>query len=142
MKKIIFIILVTVGVFALYYIGQGFMDAARKGGSPAARERRLAEISQKMNEGLPRQDGELTVLEKTTAGPGLIFTCVYKFPNHSLAQVDPAKLNTVAKAKAIKAYTNHPAMTEFRKWQVELQMNYHDKDGKEITTVSVSPKDL
>jgi hypothetical protein len=135
--------LVAVVGFCLFSgFGEGFVDAARHGGSPAVRERRLAEISRKMNEGLPRQEGELTRLEKTTVGPGLIFTWVYKFPDHSVAQVDPAKVAVAAKTKAIKAYTSNLAMADFRKWQVEVHFQYVDKDGRDITTVEVSPKDL
>ena len=84
----------------------------------------------------------MTRFETTTVGPGLIFTYVYKFPDHSLAQLDPAKLSAVAKSKAIKAYTNNPVMADFRKWQVELHAKYCDKDGNEIVTVIVSPNDL
>jgi hypothetical protein len=146
MRKLILIfgvVLVAVVGFCLFSgFGEAFVDAARHGGSPAARERRLAEISRKVNEGLPRQEGELTRLEKTTVGPGLTFTLVYKFPDHSVAQVDPAKLAGTAKTKAIKAYTNNLAMADFRKWQVELRFQYLDRDGRDITTVAVSTKDL
>jgi hypothetical protein len=144
MKRIVFIILAVVGVLgalAVYYVGQGFMDAARHDGSPAARERRLLEISKKMNQGLPKQAGELTRLEKTIAGPGLRFTYVYRFPEQSRAQVDPAKLAAVGKSKAINAY-KLPEMADFRKWQVELRYQYVDKDGNEIAMVAVSPQDL
>src|SRR5690242_12905384 len=105
MKKLILILVAVLGLYFLYAVGQGFMDAARQGGSPAARKRHLAEISRKMNEGLPRPDGELTRLETTTVGPDLTFTCVYKFPDHSAAEVDPTKLTAVAKSKAFIAYT-------------------------------------
>ena len=142
MKRITLILLAALSLYLLYGVRRGFMDAARHGGSETARERRLAEISKKMNEGLPRRDGEMTRLEATTVGPGLTFTCLYKFPDHSLAQVDPAKLWAVARSKAIKAYTNNPVMADFRKRQVELHVNYCDKDGNEITTVVVSRNDL
>src|SRR5438874_10228499 len=106
MRKLILIfavVLVAVVAFCLFSgFGEGFVDAARHGGSPAARERRLADISRKMNEGLPRQEGELTRLEKTAVGPGLTFTWVYRFPDHSSAQVDPVKVAAAARTKAIK----------------------------------------
>jgi|GEM_PF-6533846 hypothetical protein len=144
MKRIALFILAVAGMLVtlvLYHVGEGFVDAARHGGSPEARERRLVEIAKETNQGLPKQAGELTRVEKAIAGPGLRFTYVYRFPNQSQAEVDPAKLEAVARSKAIEAY-KRPTMADFRKWEVELCYQYVDKDGNEIVTVSVSPRDL
>src|SRR5436190_15010145 len=93
MKKTVLILLAIVsvfGAFALYYIAQGFMDAARHGGSPAARERRLSAISREQNVGLPKKYGEGTVMVATKAGPGLRFTYVFKLADATSADVDTA----------------------------------------------------
>ncbi len=142
MKKTVLIFLALVGVlgaFALYHIAQGFMDAARHGGSPAARERRLAEISMELNKKLPKEDSSETVMVATKAGPGLRFTYTVQVARRSKGDIDAGKYAAGLKPLAIERYKT---MTEFRKWEVELCYQYIDKDGNEITTVTVSPKDL
>jgi hypothetical protein len=145
-KKVAIIILAVLGAYLLFGVVQGayrgFMEAKRHGGSPALRERRLVELSKAMNQGLPKQAGEETILEKTTAGPGLRFTYIYKFANRSAAEVDPAKLTALVKSKIGNRYKTAPEMADFRKWEVELHYEYCDKDGNEITKVVFSPNDL
>jgi len=126
----------------LFHVGRGFLDAVAHDGSPAARERRLIQISKAMNQGLPRDAGEETRLERTTAGPGLRFTYVYKFINRSAAEVDPAKLTTVVRSKVTSRYKTSPEMANFRKWQVELHYKYYGKDGGDIATIVVAANDL
>jgi hypothetical protein len=145
MKKTVLILLAIVGVvgaFALYYIAQGFMDAARHGGSPAARERRLSAISREQNVGLPKKYGEGTVMIATKAGPGLRFTYVFQLVNVTSTNVDAAALAAKARSKLTEIYKTNPEAANFRKWEVELFWQYLDKDGSEITTIAVTPKDL
>jgi hypothetical protein len=142
MKKTVLILVAVAGVFGafvLYQIAQGFMDAARHGGSPAARERRLAEISMQINKELPKEVSPETVMVATKSGPGLRFTYVIQVVRRSKAEIDAAKYAAGLKPLAIEKYKNMP---DFRKWEVELCYQYLDKDGNEITTVTASPKDL
>jgi hypothetical protein len=120
----------------------GITDAARHGGSPAARERRLAEMSKQQNIGLPKNYDTETVMVATTAGPGLRFTYVFKLVNLTRSHVDAAKLAAAVKSKLIDKYKTLSELADFRKWQVELRWQYLDKDGREITTVAASPQDL
>jgi len=142
MKKLILVFVAVVLGFVLFHVGEGFFDAMAHDGSPAARERRLVEISDEMNRSLPRDAGEMTRIEKTSAGPGLQFTYYYKFIDHLAAEVDPAKLTAIVKAKSIDRYRNSQEISNFRKWQVELHYKYYGKDGVEITTIIVAPHDL
>lgn len=145
MKKTIIILLsviVVVGAFVLYHIARGFMDAARHGGSPAARERRLSAISKQQNIGLPKAYGEETVMVTTKAGPGLRFTYVFQLSNVAMPDVDAAALATKAKNKLVEIYRTNPEAADFRKWEVEVCWQYLDKNGSEITTIAVTPKDL
>lgn len=142
MKKIILILLAALGIlaaFVLYHAAQGFRDAARHGGSPAARERRLAEISIELNKKLPKEESPETVMVATKAGPGLQFTYVVQVVKRSRAEIDAGKYAAGLKPLAIERYKT---MSEFRKWEVELRYQYIDKDGNEIATVAVSPRDL
>ena len=145
MKKTIFILLavvvVAVGAFVLYHIEQGFMDAARHGGSPAARERRLSAISKQQNIGLPKEYGEGTVMVTTKAGPGLRFTYVFQLSKVMKADVDIAGLAAKTNHKLREIYKTNPEMADFRKWEVEVCWQYLDKNGSEITTIAVTPKD-
>ncbi len=142
MKKTIFILLAVVGAFVVYHIAQGFMDAARHGGSPEARERRLSAISKQQNIGLPKGYGQGTVMVTTKAGPGLRFTYVFQLSNLTRADVDSAALASKAKDRLIEIYRTNPEAADFRKWEVEVCAQYLDKNGSEITTVAVTPKDL
>jgi hypothetical protein len=142
MKKLIFVFAGVLLGFVLFHMGEGFLDAMAHDGSPAARERRLVEISNEMNRTLPREAGEMTRLERTSAGPGLQFTYYYKFIDHSAAEIDPTKLTATVKAKSIDRYRTSQEMSNFRKWQVELHHKYYGKDGIEITTIIVGPHDL
>ncbi len=146
MKKAILIFVAMFGLFFLYSVGQGFiggfMDAARHGGSPAARERRLNVISTQQNIGLPKDYGEGTVMLTTKAGPGLRFTYVIQLTHVLKANVDMATLTSKAKKNLMEIYRTNPAAADFRKWEVEICWQYLDKDGNEITTIGVTPKDL
>lgn len=141
MTKLILIIAGSVAAFVLFYMAEGFLDAMAEDGSPSARERRLVEISSNMNRSLPRNAGEMTRLEKTSAGPGLRFTYYYTFIDHPAAEVDPAKLTAIVKAKT-DTYKSNSETSTFRKWQVEIHQKYYGKDGVEITTIIVPPQDL
>jgi hypothetical protein len=145
MKKTIIILLsivVVAGVFVLYHIAHGFMDAARHGGSPAARERRLGAISKQQNIGLPKDYGEGTVMVTTKAGPGLRFTYVFQLSNVTKPDVDTVALASKAKSKLLEIYRTNPEAADFRKLEAELCWQYLDKNGNEITTIAVTPKDL
>ena len=145
MKKVVWVLLVilaVLGAIGLYHVSQGFMEAARHGGSAAARERRLAAISKQQNLGLPKNYGNDTVMVATTAGPGLRFTYIFKILNVTSNQANAAKLATAGKASLVERYKNLPELADFRKWQVELRWQYLDKDGREITTVTATPQEL
>ena len=145
MKKIVLILLTVLGIlgaFALYHVAQGFMDAARHGGSSAARERRLVEISKQQNIGLPKSYDSETVMVSTTAGPGLRFTYTFQLVNRTSGRVDAVQLGAAVKPELIDSYKTLPELADFRKWQIELRWQYLDKDGREIKTVAASPQDL
>jgi hypothetical protein len=138
------LIFVAIAVFLVaanfcYNVALGFRDAARHDGSPAARERRLANLSADLNKQLPKDVNPETVMVTTKAGPGLRFTYVVQYTKKSKADIDADKFAAGLKPKVIEHYRNMP---EYRKWEVELCYQYLDKDGNEIATVSVSPKDL
>ncbi len=142
MKRIVLIFLAVAGLYSLYYIGLGFMEAAKHGGSPAARERRLIAISKQLNVGLPIKHGEGTVMVATKAGPGLRFTYVFKLVNLKSTNVDTAALAAMTKNKLMEMYKTTPEAANLRKWEVEVRWQLLDKDGSEITTVAVAAKDL
>jgi hypothetical protein len=142
MKRIALLLLAVLGLYCLYHIGLGFMDAAKHGGSPAARERRLIAVSRQQNVGLPKKYGEGTVMLTTKAGPGLRFTYVFQLVNLTSTKVNTAALAAEAKNKLIQIYKTNPETANFRKWEVELCCQFIDKDGSEITTVAVAAKDL
>jgi len=142
MKKVILLGLAVIAVFVVIGVAKGFLDAKATGGSPALRERRLVEISKRMNQGLPKPVDQETILDTTKAGPGIRFTFVYKLINRSSADVDATRLATALKPRIINNYRTLPELADFRKWQVEVHYQYCDKDGKEITTVLASPNDL
>src|SRR5215831_6550994 len=105
-KPILIIVAVLVGIFVAVLgvdfvrgFGRGFADAARHGGSPTARERRLGEISNQLNKGLPKKIDPKTELITTTAGPGLRFTYVYRLINLTRADVDVVKLTSAVKPR-------------------------------------------
>jgi hypothetical protein len=135
-------VLAILGGLGLSYVSQGFMEAARHGGSVAARERRLAAISKQQNVALPKNYGNDTVMVATTAGPGLRFTYIFKILNVTSNQAIAAKLAATGKANLIEKYKTLPELDNFRKWEVELRWQYLDKDGKEITTVTAKPQEL
>jgi len=145
MRKFIWVALAVFGILGGYFVygvARGFMDAARHGGSPAARERRLIEISKQQNVGLPKDYGGGAVMVMTKAGPGLRFTYVFQLANITGAKIDTAKFAARARSKLTDQYKTLPELADFRKWQVELCHQFLDKGGKEITTVTVSPQDL
>ena len=78
----------------------------------------------------------------TKAGPGLRFTYVFQLVNATSTDVDTAALTAKAKNKLVEIYKTNPEAANFRKWEVELCCQYLDKDGREITTIAVTPKDL
>jgi hypothetical protein len=146
MKKPVLILSAIVALFVAvtfyhFAVGfaHGFMDAASHDGSPAARERRLATISADLNKQLPKDVNPETVMVTTKAGPGLRFTYVVQYTKKSRSDIDAAKFAAELKPKVIEHYRNMP---QYRKWEIELCYQYLDKDTNEITTVSVSPKDL
>lgn len=145
-KGILVILLAALGLYILYRGSQGFMDAARHGGSPAARERRLIAFSKKENIGLPKDCGGGIVMVGTKAGPGLRFTYVFQLVNVPIADIDPSAyasgLAAKGKQKLTEQYKTLPELADFRKWQVELCWQYLNKDGKELTTIVVAPQDL
>jgi hypothetical protein len=142
MKRIALILLGLAALYFLYHVGQGFMDAGRHGGSPAARERRLAAISKDQNIGLPRDYGEGTIMVTTKAGPGLRFTYVIQLSKFTRADVDIAALAANGKDKLMEIYRTTPELANFRKWEVELCWQYLDKDGNDIATIAVTPNEL
>src|SRR5215510_14294859 len=132
MKRIVLILVTALGAYVIYLVAQGFMDAARHGGSRAARERRLVAISKQQNVGLPKQYGTNTVMVTTTAGPGLRFTYVFQLVDVTSSNVDASKIVATMKPKLVEKYKTLPEAADFRKWEVELRWQYIDKDGKEI----------
>lgn len=145
MKRTIIILLsivVVAGAFLLYHMAHGFMDAAQHGGSRAARERRLSAMSNQQNMGLPKEYGEGTVMITTKAGPGLRFTYTFQLTKVTKPEVNTATLASKAKNKLLDIYRTNPEAADFRKWEVEVCWQYLDKNGSEITTITVTPKDL
>lgn len=130
MKKIVSFLFAVVMAYVIYLVAQGFMEAARHGGSVAARERRLAEISKQQNIGLPKQYGADTTMVTTKAGPGLRFTYVFQLVNLASTNIDASKISARMKSKLIENYKSLPELADFRKWAVELRWQYLDKDGK------------
>lgn len=78
----------------------------------------------------------------TKAGPGLRFTYVFQLSNVTKPDVDTVALASKAKSKLLEIYRTNPEAADFRKLEAELCWQYLDKNGNEITTIAVTPKDL
>jgi hypothetical protein len=62
--------------------------------------------------------------------------------NVTIPNVETAALAAKAKNKLLEIYRMNPEEADLRKWEVEVCWQYLDKNGSEITTIAVTPKDL
>jgi hypothetical protein len=135
--------LLWVAVICINGVVHGFREAARKGGSDAAIERRLATLAKQMNAELSQMQAGGTRLDSTTAGPGARLTYTCTLLNVSRIHFDPAKVQTnKIRLTLVDNYKTNPRLEALRKMEVELCYNYLDKDGKPLFSVAISPKDF
>src|SRR2546423_1445797 len=69
MKKGILLIVAVIAAVAAFGVAQGFVDAMLKRENSTSNERRLVEVSRRMNARLPNQIDPDTRLDTTMAGP-------------------------------------------------------------------------
>jgi hypothetical protein len=142
MKKFIVLALVLVALAAAFFVAEGFLDAMLRGGSSASSARRLADVSRRMNAKLPKPLDQATRLDTTTAGPGNRFTYICTLVNYSKDELDLAVFTAEMKSQIINTYKTKPEMAWLRNQQVELRYQYRDKNGVDVVTIAVSPKDF
>ncbi len=145
-KGIVLIVSVIAGLviagLAAFYVAEGFWDAMLSGRSSASSQRRLVQLSSRINAGLPRQIDQETRLDTTMAGPGNQLTYVCTLINVSGGELDATDFAAKLKPELVKSYKTLSEMAAFRKGEVELHYCYRDKVGNVITTIVVSPKDF
>lgn len=78
----------------------------------------------------------------TKAGPGLRFTYVFQLSKVTKSDVRTDDFASKARNKLLEVYRTNPAAADLRKWEVEVCWQYLDKDGSEIATIAVTPRDL
>jgi hypothetical protein len=140
-KKVLFSIVAALAGLAGIHVAEAYLDARVRRSSPAV-PGRLAQIARQMNAGVPRQLDQNIRLDETVAGPGNRFTYRVTFLNLSKTDIDIADFVAHMKPELINAYKTHPDMEALRKEEVELRYQYRDKDGNQLGTIIISPKDF
>jgi len=138
-KKVIFSIVAGIVGLAGVYVAERFLDV-RLHGDSAAVPRSLAQIARQMNANVPRELGGGIRLDGTFAGPGNRFA--YRLTLLIVSRADWADFAAYMKPALVEAYKTHPDMEALRKEQVELRYQYRDKDGNQLGTIIISPKDF
>jgi len=104
-------------------------------------ETQMVEAAEKANLTLPRTVDDDTRLDKVEAGPGKIFTYLYTLPNKVAADVDSQQLHAGLLALAKTRLCTNPSTRKMIQNAVTLQLVYRDKNGVEVTRVSLSQSD-
>ncbi len=136
-KKVASWLVVVVSAVAMFCVAQILHD--RISSTPT---RQLVRLSNQINAGLPQQVDQETHLDTTFPGPGNRFTYLYTPINVANTNFDRAEFEGRMKPMLLNAYKTHQMMERFRKAQVELHYTYRNRDGNEVATIVVSPKDF
>ena len=130
-------LVVVVSAVAMFWVAQILHDKIS-----VSSTRQLVQLSNQLNAGLPKQVDQETRLDTTLPGPGNRFTYLYTLVNVSSTNFERAEFEGRMKPMLLNAYKTHQMMQGFRKAQVELHYSYRDRDGNEVATIVVSPKDF
>ena len=101
----------------------------------------LIKAANQINAHAPIIIDSTTRLDRVNALPGKVFQYNFTIVSFDRSQIDTNELKTSARASMISKLKSNPQASLFRDNQVELQAKYVDKEGKDITSVSVFPNE-
>ena len=105
-------------------------------------ESTLMELSNEMNENLPAMLDEYTRLDNTMADLGNKLLYRHTFLNIDLELFDESQFRRMMKENLINQYRTREDMKAFRDIGVELTYVYFSETGKELASITISPKDF
>jgi hypothetical protein len=101
----------------------------------------LIKAANQINAHAPIIIDSTTRLDRVNALSGKVFQYNFTIVTFDRSEVDTNLLKTTARESMISKLKSNPQASLFRDNKVELQAKYVDKEGKDITSISVFPNE-
>ncbi len=101
----------------------------------------LGKIADELNAKLPQKIDEHSSLVASSAGPDRAFTYRYSLPNHAAADIDLAEFGQITSEHLLEHACTDTGALRFLIGNVNLHYLYVDKDGTELSRLTVTPSD-
>jgi len=101
----------------------------------------LKQIVTKVNQRLPMDADNETIIERVSSGPGIKMTYHYKTKSLRVAEFNRAEFASLMRGKLFTNMKYSNEMKYFRDHKIAVDFDYVDVNYAYITTISVTPAD-